>query len=144
MHKRRIPLPLSNPLDLLARHAPLPQSQQTDLGIAYHASLQALLGGHGSEQAWSTLACALNVALLLCEQGIAPSYLQTIQLAQAALLSSRERAQRKGRWAFSGDEARVVMRACAIHDEQISRATRGQITAAIEEVHRRVTIGETV
>jgi len=140
MKKKRIP---RDPMACITHRMPLAEDQQRDLGIAYHVSLQALLSGSGTEQAWSTLACALNIAMILCEQGIAPSYLQTIQMAQNAMVSSRERAQSKGRWAFTGDEARVVMRACAIHDEQISRATRGQITAAIEEVHRRVSIGET-
>jgi hypothetical protein len=133
-----------DPMFWINKRLPISQDQQRDLGIAYHVSLQALLSGRGTEQAWATLACALNVALILCEQGVAESYLTTIQRAQDALLLTRERAQRVNRWAFSGDEARAVMRACAIHDEQISRATRGQIVSALEEVHRRVEIGETV
>lgn len=140
--RKRTPRQIRDPMAYIVKRMPLDVDQQRDLGIAYHVSLQAMLRGSGTEQAWSTLACTLNIAMLLCEQGIAPSYLHTIQLAQAALVTSRERAQSKERWAFSGDEARVVMRACAIHDEQIEFATRGQIVTAIEEVHRRVSTGE--
>ncbi len=138
MNKR----PLINPLAFLGQRARLDEDQQRDLGIAYRVSLQALLTGHGSEQAWSTLACTLNVALILCEYGICTADLNTIQHAQDALLRSRERAQRTDKWALDGDGIRVVQSALAIHDEQISRCTRQQITAALNEVHRRVSIGE--
>lgn len=132
-----------DPMAYINKRLPLADNQTRDLGIAYHASLQALLTGHGTEQAWSTLACALNVALLLAECGICGSAIQTIQLAQDALIRSRERACRTGKWALDGEGIRLTQAALNIHDEQISRATKGQITEAINEVHRRVSIGET-
>lgn len=131
-----------DPFAWITKRTPLADDQMRDLGIAYHISLQAILRGSGTEQAWSTLACALNIALILCEQDVGAGYLPTIKIAQEALLSSRERAQKFKRWAFNGDEARVVMRAFAIHDEQIVIATRGQIVFALEEVSRRVMGGQ--
>ncbi|MFA6015862.1 MAG: hypothetical protein WC742_12425 [Gallionellaceae bacterium] len=137
MNKRLI-----NPLYFLSQHARLDDDQTRDLGIAYRVSLQALLTGHGSEQAWSTLACTLNVAMILCEIGIAAPALQTVLLAQEAMLRSRERAERTGKWALDGEGIRILQAALNIHDEQISFCTRQQITAALEEVHRRVSVGE--
>jgi hypothetical protein len=131
-----------DPMGWITRRTPIADDQQRDLGIAYHASLQALLTGHGTEQSWSTLACALNIAMLLSERNIGASLMPTIKLAQDALLRSRERAQRTGKWAFDGDGIRVVLAAVNIHDEQISRASRAQILAAIDEVHIRVMAGE--
>lgn len=133
---------LINPLAFLGQRARLEDDQLRDLGIAYHASLQALLTGHGTEQAWATLSCSLNLALILCEIGIAGPAIQTIKLAQEAMRRSRERAQRTGKWALDGDGIRILQAALTIHDEQISRCTRKQITAALNEVHRRVSIGE--
>jgi hypothetical protein len=133
---------LINPLAFLSQRAHLDDDQTRDLGIAYRVSLQAMLTGYGNEQAWATLACTLNVAMVLCELGIAAPALQTVLLAQDAMLRSRERAGRTGTWALDGDGIRLIQAALTIHDEQISRCTKQQITAALEEVHRRVSIGE--
>lgn len=92
--------------------------------------------------ALGTLACSMNVAMLLAERGNKAGNLPCIQTAQDALMSCKARADRMGRWAFSGDEMNEVMRAVAIHDEQIETTTRAEITEALREVHRRVTMGE--
>lgn len=133
-----------DPMASITRRIPLAADQQRDLGIAYHASLQALISGHGTEQAWATLACAHNVATQLAEQGIRADALPTIKLAQAALLRSRERGRRTGRWGFDGDGLRLVMAVSIIHDDQISLATRSQIVAAIEAVRQKAEERETV
>lgn len=133
-----------DPLACIIRRIPLRDDQRRDLGIAYHASLQALISGHGTEQAWATLACAYNVALLLAEQGICPDALPAIKLSQDALLRSRERGRRTGKWGFDGDGLRLVMAVSIIHDDQISIATRRQIVAAIKAVRQRVEEGEVV
>lgn len=133
-----------DPMACITRRMPLRDDQQIDIGIAYHASLQALLTGHGTEQTWSTLACALNTALLLSEYGVCAPATQTIKLAQESLLRARERAGRTGKWALDGDGIRTLQAALNIHDEQISRTTRDKITAALHEVHKRVSMGETL
>jgi hypothetical protein len=124
------------------RRTPLADDQTRDLSLAYRISFQAMRTGHGSEQAWSTLACALNVSLLLAERGNLAGNIDCIKAAQEALMSSLERASRLGRWGFNGDEMKTVMRAVAIHDEQIETTTRAEISAALQEVHRRVMAGE--
>ena len=140
--KKHTPRKHIDPMAWITKRAPLREDQQRDLGIAYHASLQALLSGHGTEQAWATLACTLNVSLILCECGIGAGSIEAIKLARAALCRSRERAQRTGKWAFDGDGIRVILAAINLHDEQISRTTRGQISDALREVNRRVEMDE--
>lgn len=140
--KKRTVRQVRDPMACITKRMPLADDQTRDLGIAYHVSLQAMLSGRGSEQAWSTVACTINIAMLLAEDGVEAAALPTILVAQEALLRVRERAQRTGKWAFDGDGIRVILAAINIHDEQISRATRGQIVAALEELHRRVMIGE--
>ena len=140
--RKRTPRQIRDPMACVMQRMPLADDQQRDLGIAYRMQLQAMLRGSGSEEAWSTLACSLNIALMLCEQHICGGALDTIKLAQAALLTCRERAHRLNRWAFNGDDAKIVMRACSIHDEQLEFATRAQVTHALKEVHRRVNVGE--
>lgn len=142
MSRKSTPRIVRDPMAWITKAMPLGGDQLRDLGIAYHASLQAMLRGNGTEQAWRTLACSLNIALLLCEQGHCAGAIDTIKLAQQALMSSRARAQKFKRWAFNGDEAHQVMTACNLHDEQLSRCTRKQITDALREVHRRVEADE--
>ena len=138
-HTRRT---IRDPMSWIAKRTPLASDQQRDIGIAYHASLQAMLRGMGNEQAWSTLACSINTTLLLCERGYCAGAIATIKLAQQALMLSRLRAAKLHRWGFSGDEARLVMSACNIHDEQLSRCTRDDIAASLREVHRRIEMEE--
>jgi len=135
---------LINPLAYLGQRARLDEDQQNDIGVTQHMSLHTMLRGHGTEQTWATLTCSLNLALMLCELGIAAPAIQTIKLAQEALLRSRERAGRTGKWALDGEGIRILQAALTIHDEQISRCTRSQIDAALNEVHRRISIGETL
>lgn len=133
---------MRDPMACITKRMPLADDQTRDLGIAYHVSLQAMLSGRGSEQAWSTVSCTLNIAMLLAEMGVEAAALPTILIAHEALLRVRERAQRTSKWAFDGDGIRVILAAINIHDEQISRATRAQITAALQEVHRRIENGD--
>ena len=133
-----------DPAAWITRRTPLASDQQRDIGIAYHASLQAILRGHGNEQAWCTLSCSLNIALMLCEQGFSAGHIDDIRHAQQAMITCRGRAEIHNKYVFTGDEARLVMAACTIHDEQISRASKGQVAEAIREVHRRVEAGEII
>lgn len=140
--KKRTVRQVRDPMACITKRMPLADDQTRDLGIAYHVSLQAMLSGKGTEQAWSTLACSLNIGVILCEHGICAAALQTIQLAQDALITCRDRARKLKRWAFNGDEIKIIYRAIAIHDEQIAVATKKQVITALNEVNRRIEIGE--
>ena len=140
--RKRAHRQIRDPMACMTRRMPLADDQTRDLGLAYHLALQALLNGNGTEQTWSTLACSINIALLLSECGIEAAAIPTIKIAQEALLRVRDRAQRTGKWAFDGEGIRVILAAVNIHDEQVGIATRKQITDALHEVHRRIDIGE--
>jgi hypothetical protein len=133
---------IRDPMAWITKRIPLAQDQQRDLGIAYHASLQAILRGHGNAQAWATLACSLNIALMLCEQGFSAGHIDDIKHAQTAMITCRTRAEIHNKYGFTGDEARLVMAACNIHDEQISMASKGQVSAALCLLHERIEQGE--
>lgn len=126
----------------LARHQNLTIDQQQDLENAYRMALQAILRGYGTEQAWHTLACTLNVAMLLCEHGYRASAIAAIKQAQQALINCQNRAIKHGRYGFTGDEARQVIDAINIHDEQASLTTRAKVAEALREVHRRIESGD--
>lgn len=118
----------------------LVKSQAVDIGVAYHSALAALSTPHANEQAWSTLACALNVGLLLAERGIVPEALPMIKLAQEGLMAIKHRADNTCEWGLNIAHHRkqAIYAAINFHDEQCATATKVQLSQALRDVHSRV------
>ncbi len=58
------------------------------------------------------------------------------------MIRSRDRARQTGKWALDGEGIRALQDALNMHEQQIARVTRVQITEALHEVRRRVEVGE--
>ncbi|SMG00349.1 hypothetical protein [Burkholderia singularis] len=129
-------------LDALERRTPMDVSQTTDLGIAYHVALSEMINGRGTEEHWSTIACALNVALVIAETGPGLSSIGIIKGALAGLVRARDRARRTGKWGFDGDALIDVKIALETHDAQMATVSKQSILAALAEVHRRIDAGD--
>lgn len=121
--------------------SPLTDSQQRDLGLAYHLSFQQMLNG-GNEAAWHSLAATLNVCLILCERGFGAEFEPEIKAGMRALMRTKYRQQETGSWALNGNGITAIRRVLEIHDAQIEIAERGEIRAAINEVYARVMAGD--
>jgi hypothetical protein len=130
-------------LSLLNRkcEAQIDDTQVRDLIMAYGLALRALESGHGTEQAWSTCACSLNVALVLADQGVIPEALSAIKAAMDALMVIHGIAKNTGEWA-AGRHSFVLNCAMGLHDQQIEAASKGQLIYALEQVYARVMSGE--
>lgn len=142
MSRKQTRRTIRDPMAWITQRTPLADNQQRDIGLAYRLPLQSMLRGYGTEEAWNTLTCSMNIALILAEKGNGAAHIETIKHAQDALLRARARAARTGKWALDGEGIHHLKDAANIHDEQLSRETRGTITAALNEVHRRIEIGE--
>lgn len=129
-------------LDVLERRTPMDVSQTTDLGIAYHVALNEMINGRGTEEHWSTIACALNIALVVAETGPGADSVGIIKGALAGLVRSRDRARRGGKWGFDGDALIDVKIALETHDAQMALVPKASVLAALAEVHRRIDAGE--
>ena len=138
-HCNRKPI---DPMACIRRRTPLADDQQRDISLAYRVSFQALLTGRGTHQSWATLSCSLNVALMLAEGGNRQDAVQDITRAQEAMLRSRDRAERTGKWALDGEGIQQVKRALAIHDDQIEQSTRKAIIAALQTLRDRLKTGK--
>jgi len=132
-----------DPLDAIRLRMPIDHSQHTDLGLANHRSL-ATLFACSNEQAWCNLACALNTALLLAEQGICAEIEPLVKLGLEALMRIKARANTTGDWQanLSYHHKTSLTTAINAHEEQCRLATKRQIRNALHEVHRRVIAGE--
>jgi len=104
----------------------LKPDQVTDLGVAYWLSFENLRTGDANEEAWSCVACALNVALVLAEKGIGADY---------------EQALVTGNFRLDGDALRDIETALQIHDQQMAMAKRWEVTAAMNTIYKRLAEG---
>ncbi|VVE49689.1 hypothetical protein [Pandoraea terrigena] len=121
---------------------PLDQSQTNDIGLIYHLSLDAIKGGCATEEMWSNLACSVNIALILAEQGMEEARIEDIKRAQDALMRAKGRSERFGTWGLDGDGIRDLQLAVTVHDSQMKTAPKAQVRAAINEMHRRMAAGD--
>ncbi|WP_144149382.1 hypothetical protein [Paraburkholderia sp. BCC1884] len=128
-------------LDVIERRTPMDINQTTDLGIAYHVALDEMIRGRGTEEHWSTVVCALNIALVLAEMGFAALEIMIIKDALDGAVRTRDRARQIGRWGFDGDALLDVKMALETHDSQMAIVPKSTIIAALAEVHRRIDSG---
>ena len=121
--------------------APLRQDQLGDLGLAYRMSLQALLTGEATEEAWSCVVCSVNVAMALSEIGIADNCTDEFAAALEGLFRAKVRSVKSGSFRLDGDAIQDVKLALSLHDQQMLVAERRQVVAALRTVRDRVEAG---
>ena len=142
--RKRTPRTIRDPMDWIHKRMPLPADQTRDIGLAYHVALEAMMTEHANESAWSTLACSINIALMLAEQGIHAEAQPIIRLAQEALIKIREHALKSGNWCINlaHHHKQAIYAAVNVHDLQCALCTKAQIGDALRLVHKRIEQGE--
>jgi hypothetical protein len=133
-------LPIQRAAQAAIDREPMSESQARDLGIAYHVAFDRMLRA-GDEEAWNTVTCSLNIALVLAEHGLGKEYEPALVRALDGTFRAKLRAERTGRWAYDGDAINDIRDAFALHDEQMKIATVAEARAALAEVHRRIDAG---
>lgn len=103
-----------------------------------HAAMQAMVQGRGSKEMWDRLVGAINIAIVLCEQGVGPEYREQLVAGMQALLDCGVRSVKKDRFAFTGDELRIMNEALDIHDAQLVNIRAIDVDRAAAEVVRRL------
>lgn len=119
----------------------LKHDQLTDIGVAYWLSFENLRSGAATEEAWSCVACALNVGLMLAEKDIGAEYEQDLVLALDGLFRAQIRSKKSGNWRLDGDALRDVERALQVHDQQMQIAKRWEVTEAMNVIYKRLADG---
>ncbi len=119
----------------------LTDEQLTDLAAAYWLALDAMVRGDSGEEEWSVVTCALNIALVLAEQGVGAEHEQQFIAALDGAFRAKVRAAHKGAWRLDGEALQAIRTALHRHDQQVAEVNRGQLRAAMTEVHRRIDSG---
>lgn len=122
-------------------NSPLRGDQLTDLGVAYWVSLEQLRVGDASEDHWSCVVCALNISLIMAENGIGAEYERDIAKALDGAFRAKIRSAKSGNFRLDGDAMRDITNVIAIHDEQMKLASRNEVVAALATVRRRIDEG---
>lgn len=121
--------------------APLAADQLADLGLAYWLSLEQLRAGDATEEAWSCVVAALNIAMALAEADIGAEHEQAIVRALDGAFRAKVRSAKTGNFRLDGDAMRDIEAALTIHDGQMELATQGETVAALQLVRRRIDEG---
>ena len=121
--------------------SPLHGSQLTDLGAAYWLAFDGPTSGRASEEQWSCVVCALNIALTLAEVGIGAECEPDIVLAMDGAYRAKIRSARTGNYRLDGDAMTAITTALHWHDQQMQVARRSEVVAALATVQRRVQQG---
>jgi len=119
----------------------LKPDQVTDLGVAYWLSFENLRTGDANEESWSCVACALNVALVLCEKGIGAEYEQQLVTALDGCFRAKIRSAKTGNFRLDGEALRDIETALVIHDSQLEIAKRYEVQEAMKTIYKRLKDG---
>lgn len=125
---------------------PMAAEQVVDLAVGYHGAVDSIRRGAGTDKDAHTLAGAVNIALVLAEQGIGPECIPAIQLAQNAVVVLIRRGEATGRYVFDGPGLQAVLELVSIHDQQLAAeaCTQALMTSVIREVQRRHNRGDVI
>jgi hypothetical protein len=121
--------------------SPLHGSQLTDLGAAYWLSFTGLTSGAATEEQWSCVVCALNIALTLAEVGIGAECEPDIIAAMDGAYRAKIRSAKSGNFRLDGPAITAITQALHWHDQQMAVAHRNEIVTALATVQRRVMEG---
>lgn len=120
---------------------PMDKAQATDLGLSYRLAFAAMRCGKATEDDFHTLACSLNVAMVLAERGYGADWLELVFKGQDALMRALARSQQGHGYALDGSGITALIDALDLHDEQMLTAKQKDVRLAFDEVRRRVTLG---
>ena len=105
------------------------------------AAMAAMVTGRGNRESFDRLTGAINMANVMCEQGIGNEFREATIAGREAMLSMGKRALRTGRFVFTGDELAAMNEAMECHTAQLTNIRAIDVDRAAEEVERRIRHG---
>lgn len=106
--------------------------------IRSHKALADMAQGHGTREGWDLLVGAINMANVMCEQGIGNEYRAITIAARDALLAVGKRIVTLDRVILKGDELNAIRDGLECHDAQLENECAIDVERAYQEVERRI------
>lgn len=106
--------------------------------IRNHKALAEMAQGHGTREGWDLLVGAINMANVMCEQGIGDEFRPVTIAARDALLEVGKRIMKLGKVIMRGDELNAIRAGLECHDAQLENVRAIDVERACQEVDRRI------
>lgn len=106
--------------------------------IRSHSALAQMAQGQGTREGWDLLVGAINMANVMCEQGIGDEFRATTIAARDALLEVGKRIVTRNIFTLKGDELNAIRAALECHDAQLENVRALDVDRAYTEVQRRI------
>jgi hypothetical protein len=107
---------------------------------AYHTAVDLMVAGQATLWNFDTLIHSTNVMCIIAEQ-MAPDLLLIILPSLDGLSRARKRFQDTGKIGLDGDALNALKAAADIHESLLEQCTAGELSDALEEAYRRVSVG---
>jgi hypothetical protein len=127
--------------DVQALQVPMNLDQAVGIECSYRLAFEQLTHGQPTEENWAMVTFSLNMAIVMADQGLGQEYTGKIAAALEGASRARMRGVKTGRYGLDGPAITAILEAFAVHDEQIRIATKAEVKAAINEMHRRMDAG---
>lgn len=110
-----------------------------ELQIENHLAMVEMAQGRGTREQWNLIVGAINMANVMCEQGIGNEFREKTIAARDAMLAVGKRAvQNDDRFIFKGDELQAINEALDCHDAQLENSRAIDVDRAAMTVEHRV------
>jgi hypothetical protein len=106
--------------------------------IKTYRALDEMTQGRGTREGWDLLVGAINMANVMCEQGIGSEFRDQTIAAREALLEVGKRIVRTERVVLKGEELKAIRAALECHDAQLENVRAIDVDRAYVEVQRRI------
>ena len=116
----------------LSKSALLPMSAQSarELSLAHHLALAACRGAHANRHQINELVRSVYMAYYLQRMGFGEVPFECYEHAEAAFENALAIAEKSAKWTISEQDAPVIERVLALHDQQLSEAPMHRVVAA--------------
>lgn len=131
-------------LRTLSDRQPINDDQITDLAIGYWLAFDNMVLRDSTGYDWNIIAGSINIAIVMCEDGITEEALDIFRRARDASLRAKKRGEEKDIWRYDGADIDIIRTALAIHDQQIAQVTQGRMVKVINDVRARVERGDVI
>jgi hypothetical protein len=101
------------------------------------ASLDLIARGAGLADHMAIVITAMNMAMVLTEQGFGREYQDQVRLALDGCWRAKKRGDATGRWVFDGPALVAVREAMQVLEAQIDHASRYELIDVIHTIHAR-------
>lgn len=126
-----------NPIFKAMHRAPMAEHKRTDLALSARRAFESVQRGTCNVCDRDTLACMVNVCMVLAEWHCSAEDLADIVSSQEAMLRADGRALGGRRWNFDGEGRTAMLRALEIHEQLIELIGQTAVADAMLEVMAR-------